>query len=211
MQLRYICDNDISKKDLKMRFHHQHRHDEHQRHSRHGFGWDGHGMRGMGRHGRGARSERGERVFEQGDLRLLLLKLIAEKPRHGYDLIKAVEEAVGGAYSPSPGVVYPTLTLLEDLGYARVQEAEGGKKLYAITDEGTAFLETQGPALEELKGRIESAAAAGNRRNAPQIVRAMGNLGMALHLRLSRGALSEDQIGAIAAAIDAAAQAVEKA
>ena len=185
--------------------HHRHPH-EHARFGRHGFGFGGHGPGGMGRHGRG---ERRERVFEQGDLRLLLLKLVAEKPRHGYDLIKAIEDAVGGAYSPSPGVVYPTLTLLEDLGYARVQEAEGGKKLYAVTPEGTAFLETQAEAIAQL--RIDQAAMTGRGRNAPQIVRAMGNLGMALQLRLRRGPLTEEQIQAVAAAIDAAAAEVEKA
>ena len=187
---------------------HRHHHEEHARHSRHGFGFGEHGPRGLGRHGRG---ERRERVFEQGDLRLLLLKLVSEKPRHGYDLIKAIEDAVGGAYSPSPGVVYPTLTLLEDLGYANVEEAEGGKKLYAITAEGTAFLDTQTEALSQLQARIDQAAMTGRGRNAPQIVRAMGNLGMALQLRLRRGPLTEDQIQAVAAAIDAAAAAVEKA
>jgi len=187
---------------------HRHHHEEHARHSRHGFGFGEHGPRGLGRHGRG---ERRERVFEQGDLRLLLLKLVSEKPRHGYDLIKAIEDAVGGAYSPSPGVVYPTLTLLEDLGYAKVEEAEGGKKLYAITAEGTAFLDTQTEALSQLQARIDQAAMTGRGRNAPQIVRAMGNLGMALQLRLRRGPLTEDQIQAVAAAIDAAAAAVEKA
>jgi DNA-binding PadR family transcriptional regulator len=150
-------------------------------------------------------------VFEQGDLRLLLLSLIAEKPRHGYELIKAIEDSVSGAYSPSPGVVYPTLSLLEDLGYAKAETVEGGKKLYTVTAEGTAFLETQGPAIAELKARIEDAAVAGRGRSAPQIVRAMGNLAMALKFRVSRGALTETQIQAIAAAIDAAAQAVEKA
>jgi DNA-binding PadR family transcriptional regulator len=172
--------------------------------SRHAFG-HARDFRAMGRHGRA------ERVFEQGDLRLLLLKLIAEKPRHGYELIKAVEEAVGGAYSPSPGVVYPTLSLLEDQGYARVEAAEGGKKLYAITTEGSAFLETQAAPIALLMARMEEAAVAGRGRNAPQIRRAMGNLGMALQIRLSRGPLSEEQVQAVAAAIDAAAQAVEKA
>jgi DNA-binding PadR family transcriptional regulator len=190
------------------RLHHHHGHHEHARHGRHGFGWSAHGMRGEGRHERGRRSGR---VFEQGDLRLLLLKLVAEKPRHGYDLIKAIEDAVGGAYSPSPGVVYPTLTLLEDLGYAKVEEAGGGKRLYAATPEGVAFLETQADGLAGLRARIDEAAVAGRGRNAPQIVRAMGNLGMALQLRLSRGPLTEDQVAAVAAAIDAAAQAVEKA
>src|SRR5579871_1881059 len=93
------------------RFHH-HSHDNRAHFARHGFGWGLHEGRGFGRHGRPGR------VFEQGDLRLVLLKLIADQPRHGYELIRAVEDAVGGAYSPSPGVVYPTLTLLEELGYA---------------------------------------------------------------------------------------------
>ena len=121
---------------------HQHRgHHDHAAHGRHAFGWEGRGLHGM-RHGR---RERSERVFEQGDLRLLLLKLISEKPRHGYELIKAVEDGVGGAYSPSPGVVYPTLTLLEDLGYAKVAEAEGGKKLFTVTPAGEAFLRPNRP------------------------------------------------------------------
>jgi DNA-binding PadR family transcriptional regulator len=180
------------------RFHH---HFPRERFSRHGFGW-------AGRHGRGPRSER---VFEQGDLRLVLLKLIADKPSHGYELIKAVEDAVGGAYSPSPGVVYPTLTLLEDLGYAKVEEAEGGKKLYAITPEGQAFLDGQAAIVAELTAKMAAVAAASRGRSAPQIVRAMENLNLALRLRLSRGPLSEAQVQAVAAALDAAARGVEDA
>ena len=74
---------------------------------------------GHGRHGHGGRSGLG-RFFAHGDLRLVILHLIAEKPRHGYEIIKAIEEQVGGAYSPSPGVIYPTLTLLEEIGYQLV-------------------------------------------------------------------------------------------
>src|SRR5271167_3351985 len=99
---------------------HHHHHDHRARFARHGFGFGGGPGRGFGRHGHG----RPERVFEQGDLRLVLLKLISDKPSHGYELIKAVEDSVGGAYSPSPGLVYPTLTLLEDLGYAKVSESD---------------------------------------------------------------------------------------
>jgi DNA-binding PadR family transcriptional regulator len=185
---------------------HQHRHD-HPHRGRHGFGWDGHShMREMMRHGRGRRSER---VFEQGDLRLLLLKLIADKPSHGYELIKAVEESVGGAYSPSPGVVYPTLTHLEDLGYTRVQEAEGGKKLFAITPEGEAYLAEQAGVLAQLNAKVDEIAAANRGRSAPQVVRAMENLRMALRMRLSRGPVTEEQVAAIAAALDDAARKVE--
>ena len=79
-------------------------------------------------------------MLAQGDLKLLALALIAEQPRHGYELIKLIEEKTSGAYSPSPGVVYPTLTFLEEAGYVTA-ESEGAKKRYAITDEGRAYLE----------------------------------------------------------------------
>ncbi len=175
------------------------------RFARHGFGWGGPGGRGgMGRH------TRPERIFEQGDLRLVLLKLISDQPRHGYELIKAVEEAVGGAYSPSPGVVYPTLTLLEELGYAKGQE-EGGKKLYTITPEGEAFLDSQAAAVSALFARIAEVATANRGRRSPQILRAIENLRTALRLRLSGGPLSETQAQAVADALDAAARAVEQA
>ena len=81
-------------------------------------------------HGRAAR------LFEQGDLKYVILRLLEEKPRHGYEIIKDLESRFGGSYAPSPGTVYPTLTMLEDLGYARVVPEEGGKKIYEITDEG---------------------------------------------------------------------------
>jgi DNA-binding PadR family transcriptional regulator len=183
------------------RFHH------HQgfRFARHGFGWSDHGPRGFGRH------MRRERVFEQGDLRLVLLKLIADQPRHGYELIKAVEDAVAGAYSPSPGVVYPTLTLLEELGYATAALEEGGKKLFSITPEGEAFLTAQADVVAALFARIADIATANRGRRSPQILRAMENLRTALRLRLSRGPLSEEQVQAVAAALDAAARAVEQA
>jgi DNA-binding PadR family transcriptional regulator len=175
---------------------------------RHSFGHAGHGLRGLGRQGR---ARRADRVFEQGDLRLVLLKLIAQKPRHGYELMGAVEDSVGGAYSPSPGVVYPTLTLLEELGYARAEEAQGGKRLYAITPEGDRFLQSQAAALALLEARMAEVAIASRGRNAPQIIRAMENLQLSLRLRLSRGPLTNDQVQAVAAALDAAARAVEQA
>src|ERR1041385_4273986 len=89
--------------------------------------------------GRGRRG-RGGRMFEQGDLKLVILRLLEEKPRHGYEIIKELESRSGGAYSPSPGTVYPTLTMLEDMGYARAVPEEGGKKIYQITDEGRKHL-----------------------------------------------------------------------
>src|SRR5215472_8533618 len=92
------------------------------------------------RHHRGGRFGLG-RLFAHGDLRLVILHLIAEQPRHGYDIIKAIEDQVGGTYSPSAGVVYPTLTMLEELGHVTVSISNGSKKLHIITAEGQAYLD----------------------------------------------------------------------
>src|SRR6516164_5768917 len=107
-----------------------------------GRGWRGHfgpGHGWGGRHG-GGNMMRAGRMLAQGDLRLIALALIAEQPRHGYEIIKVLEDKTAGWYSPSPGIVYPTLTYLEEAGYVTA-EVEGAKKRYAITDEGRAHLE----------------------------------------------------------------------
>ena len=166
--------------------------------------------RHVGGHHRHGGGRRGRRFFDHGDLRLVVLKLIADKPRYGYDLIKAIEEAAAGQYSPSPGVVYPTLTLLEELGYIAVSASEGPKRLFAITPVGTAFLATNQGAVDALFARMADAKAIHGDGPPPQIIRAMENLKLALRLRLSRGRPGEDEIKAMAAAIDAAAGAVEE-
>jgi len=153
---------------------------------------------------------RGGRVFDHGDLKLIILRLIADKPRHGYELIKAIEEQLGGSYSPSPGVVYPTLTMLEELGHATVAPSEGGKKLYTITAEGTAYLEANRSAVEAVFARMREVGAPYRGGPAPQILRAMENLRMALRMRMARGPLTEAQVRTITAALDAAATQVEQ-
>ena len=163
-----------------------------------------HAMRDHGRHGR-----RG-RVFEQGDLRYVLLKLIADKASHGYELIKDIEDRLGGAYSPSPGIVYPTLTLLEELGFIRAVQSEGARKAYEITDEGRAALEKNVRTVEDIFRRIGEMADRLGAQTPHQIVRAMENLRLALRLRLERGKLTDAQIADVAAALDAAAQTVEQ-
>jgi DNA-binding PadR family transcriptional regulator len=95
----------------------------------------------FGRHGRGGGDDfRMGRKLGAGDLQLLLLVLLQENPRHGYELIKELEQRTNGYYSPSPGVIYPALTYLEEIDFASV-EAEGNKKLYRITATGSAFLQ----------------------------------------------------------------------
>jgi DNA-binding PadR family transcriptional regulator len=150
------------------------------------------------------------RFFAQGDLRLVILQLIAEKPRHGYEIIKAIEELVAGAYSPSPGVIYPTLTLLEELGYVAVNPGEGARKLHAITEAGRSFLNANRAAVDALFARMAEANQQRGAGPPPQIVRAMENLRLSLRLRLGRGPLSKEQVTAVAAALDATATDIEQ-
>ena len=158
------------------------------------------------RHGRG----HGRRPLDYGEIRLLLLSMIAEQPRHGYDLIRGVEELFGGTYAPSPGVVYPTLSWLEDMGYAVIEPSEAGRKSYAATPEGRAFLEENAAAVDELRARIGGGTDRGGRSRHPQIMRAMENLKTALRLRVRGQELSDEMADQVAAILDAAAQQVER-
>ena len=149
------------------------------------------------------------RMFDQGDIRVVILKLISEKPSHGYEIIKAIEDRLGGAYSPSPGIVYPALTLLEEQGLIRVETTDGPRKLYAITPEGKTELERNRAMAEEIFARIAAINARHGGGPAPQIVRAMENLKLALRLRLSQGPLAAEQVSRIANVLDEAAKSVE--
>ena len=118
------------------------------------WGWAGFdGFEFWGPRGRHHRGRMG-RIFEQGDLKYVILRLLEEKPRHGYEIIKELEEKFGGAYSPSPGTVYPTLTMLEDLGYAKAATDEGGRKIYEITPEGAAYLKEHSTTVDSIFDRI---------------------------------------------------------
>jgi DNA-binding PadR family transcriptional regulator len=158
------------------------------------------------RHGR----MRGGRPFDYGDLRLLCLAMIAEQPRHGYELMKAIEERMGGSYSPSPGVIYPTLSWLEDMGYVAIDADESARKQYRITPEGEAFLVASRVALDAILARMGASAADAPDATLAPVLRAMENLKMALRLRLKRGDFDEKVIDTIAAALDAAARMVER-
>ena len=171
-----------------------------------GPGWDGPEGRGRG-HGHGRRG--GGRLFDHGTLRWVLLSLIADKPSHGYELIKAVETRLGGAYSPSPGVIYPSLTLLEEMGALEAQ-AEGGKKRYAITEAGRALLAENAEVLRAAEATMDKFAARALRPAAIQD--AIGRLRLTIHGRLTgETALTEAQVQAIAAILAEAADRVEKA
>ena len=158
------------------------------------------------RHRHGGRRRR---LFNHGDLRFILLSIIASKPAHGYDLIKALENRMGGGYSPSPGVIYPTLTMLDEQGYV-TNSVEGGRKLYTLTQEGLAFLQENQATVDAIQLRIGGRAREQRIEAPPRIIRAVENLKTALRLRLVSDAIDEERAAAIAAAIDAAAAEVER-
>jgi DNA-binding PadR family transcriptional regulator len=192
--------------DTRDHEHRGHRHRWHFGHRSHGDGDDMHSHEDVrGRHRRG----RSGRMFDHGELRLVVLALIAERPRHGYEIIKEIEDRVAGTYSPSPGVIYPTLTMLEELGHATVAESEG-KKHYTITADGTAYLDANKSAVDQAMAHMQSVKSAHGGGPAPEILRARVNLKMALRLREARGPLTEQQIRDIAAALDAAAVTIER-
>jgi DNA-binding PadR family transcriptional regulator len=165
----------------------------------------------MGGHAGGEHRGRGRRFgrfFGHGDLRIVILAMLEEQPRHGYELMKELEERTGGAYRPSAGVVYPTLALLEDEGLIRPSAGETGRKLFEITDAGKAELDKDRTAVEAIFATMEEAAShAGPGR--PRIGRAMMNLGLALKNRMSRP-VSPEQLDRIVGMIDDTAAAIER-
>lgn len=163
-------------------------------------GWSG---------GRG-RGRRARRMFESGELRLVLLKLIADEPRHGYDLIRAIEDVTGGEYAPSPGVVYPTLTLLQDMGLIEEAAGEGARKPFQITDEGRIHLEEREDEVESLFERLADLKPSEGSMAGPAIGRAVKNLMTALSHRIGRDGLDEELLHEIAAILDEAAQRIER-
>ncbi|HEY2751795.1 PadR family transcriptional regulator [Phenylobacterium sp.] len=188
-----------------MHRHHHFSDDCRERRSRHA--WGGRMGAHMG-HGR-QRGGRIGRFLEHGDLRFVVLALIAEQPRHGYELIKELEDRTGGAYRPSPGVIYPTLALLEDEGFIRPAAGEGGRKLYEATETGREALKKNQAGVDAVFARMAEAAE-GADSTRPRIARAMTNLGMALGQRLSRRPITSEEIDRIVAMIDDTAVAIEK-
>jgi len=168
---------------------------------------EGHGHGHGHGHGRG-RGRR--RMFESGELRLVLLKLIADQPRHGYDLIRAIEELTGGEYAPSPGVVYPTLTLLQDMGLIEEAAGEGGRKPFQATDEGRKHVADQAEEIEMLFERLSEQRPSPYPEGGSPVWRAMRNLGVAIRHRVARGEISGETVHEVAALIDELAQKIER-
>jgi DNA-binding PadR family transcriptional regulator len=166
------------------------------------FRWDMH-------EGRGQSGGRRRRMFDGDELRLVLLKLIADQPRHGYDLIRDIEERTGGAYAPSAGVVYPTLTMLDEMGLIEAV-SEGSRKQYAVTDAGRAHLAEREEEVAELIARLDALGAERNRVDRAPVKRAMANLFTAISHRVMRGDITDDTLHGFADIIDEAARKIER-
>ena len=197
--------------------HHHHYHDHHDHHDRmelHGRGprgvdggdGMGHGGPGPGPGpgGRGGRGDRAERVFGRGDLPLIVLALIEISPRHGYEIIKAIEERCAGAYAPSPGAVYPTLTLLEEQDQVTASDSGSGKKLYTITEQGRLYLDANRAQVDGIFARLDMVARMQARRALPErLHQAMHTLKHAL--LLNKTSWSDEQTERVAAILEKAA------
>jgi DNA-binding PadR family transcriptional regulator len=157
--------------------------------------------------GHGGGRER-KRMFEGGELRLVMLLLIEQEPRHGYDIIRDLEARTGGAYAPSAGVIYPTLTLLEETGLVAAQ-ASGAKKLYAITDEGQAELDKSRAEAEAALARLEALRKRGEAMDMGPVFRAMTNLKAVLQQK-ALDAGNKAQLLDVAEIIDEAARKIER-
>ena len=166
--------------------------------------WDGAGAGGWGREGRR------RRMFDSGELRLVLLKLIADQPRHGYDLIRAIEEMTHGTYAPSPGVVYPTLTMLQDMGLIEEAASGGARKVFSATPEGQAHLAERADEVERLMARLTDIGDDRRRTGGGPIGRAVGNLLAALWNRVGKAGVDDKRLHDIAAILDEAAQKIER-
>lgn len=193
-------------------FHHHHRGEEAHGHRHHfgrrGFGGPGHHWHGDAGEGRGGRTRR--RVFDSGELRLVLLKLIADQPRHGYELIRAIEELTGGSYVPSPGMIYPTLTMLDEMGHIAETKSEGARKAFAITPDGNAHLVERKAEVDALFARLAELANVQERTDAAPVRRAMGSLREALIHRLGRDGVQKQTVHDAVTIIDEAVQKIER-
>lgn len=176
------------------RFAHEHRHGHgHCKMSGRDGGDASHGRRGrggpFGRHRGGPFGGRGPRMFDPGALRLVVLGLIAEEPRHGYDIIKALEARFQGAYSPSPGAIYPMLQMLEEADLVS-STMSGNKRLYTITEEGRAWLAENKAELDKINAQLDEAS---EEISGFAIGEEMRALRRAIHGKLRSGTLTAEQ------------------
>lgn len=158
---------------------------------------------GEHRHGRGG--GRRQRFFGHGELRLVILDILTRNASHGYELIKEIETLTQGNYTPSPGVIYPTLDFLQDQQLISMSEEEGGRKKIAITAQGQAWMDENKEHLEHIHARINARSVGYQLRKDPQMKRALENFKAVLDLKVNQSDISAAQLKQIVGVIDRAA------
>jgi DNA-binding PadR family transcriptional regulator len=188
-----------------------HRHHHHHHFGRRGGMFRG-GMGGWGfdeeERGWGGRGGGRRRMFDGDALRLILLALLEEGPRHGYDLIRAIEERTGGGYAPSPGVVYPSLTMLDEMGHIDEVKEEGARKRFQITEAGRAHLAERHDEVERLLGQLDQMGERSARHERAPMKRAVASLFMAVRQAMGDG--GDDRLHAIVDILDEATRKIER-
>ena len=158
----------------------------------------------------GGRRKRREKMLDASDIRLLMLHFLAQNTAHGYELIKSVEELSKGEYSPSPGIIYPNLTLLEEMDAIRVIDAQASRKAYSLNDAGRDLLVKNREHVANLIDRLSSLAILVNNRSIPDVEQAIHNMKLALNGRLSQERISDHTFQVIIAALNEAAEKIAK-
>lgn len=157
-----------------------------------------------------AHKKRKERLLDATEVRLLILSILKTRTAHGYEIIKAIEELSQGEYTPSPSLIYPNLTLLEEMGYVTAHTEESNKKSHQLTDSGKAFLQQQQAQLQSVISRMQSLAVLANNRSLPEVQRAIHNMRTALNTRLADQHISQQALHAIVDVLDEAAKKIER-
>jgi len=149
------------------------------------------------------------RLFDAGEMKLVILKFLSEQPSYGYQLIKTMEQRLSGGYTPSAGVIYPTLTMLEEEGLVEAS-VENNKKVYSLTADGREYLGKNKGRVDEIFLRLEEAGRSFERGRSPEIMKAFHNLRSAVDARTFRASVTPEQIRKIVEAINAAAKAIDE-
>jgi len=157
------------------------------------------------RGGCGGRRKRREKMLDASDIRLLMLYFLAQNDAHGYELIKSIEELSKGEYSPSPGIIYPNLTLLEELDAISVVDAQASRKAYTLNAAGRAQLAEQQLQVEQLIERLSSLAVLVNNRSIPDVDQAIHRMRTTLNSRLAQQDISPETLAKVVEALNAAA------
>ncbi|MFT4464127.1 MAG: PadR family transcriptional regulator [Sodalis sp. (in: enterobacteria)] len=156
------------------------------------------------------RRKRREKMLAASEMRLLILHFLAQGPAHGYELIKAIEDLSKGEYTPSPGIIYPNLTLLEETGCIRVQDVGDKRKAYVAARKGTILLQENQERVTNIINRLTSLTTLVNNRRLPEVERAIHNMKSALNTRLSQANISTSALHAIIDALDEAAKKIKR-